>query len=174
MPATGQDARFREDLPQDMIYFRPSAKFGSTRPRLLKTKPLSSCRRALAMVADGQGFESTRRANACWFSRPVPSTARHPSRTGESRIAAAAGRVNEPSAHTHLPTLNCYLLLPIVPPGSRAAVRGCRHLRGTGEERQAGPGPRPRGDADARSFQMGPGESTRASALRSCSETGYT
>ena len=132
MPATGQDARFREDLPQGMIYFRPSAKFGSTRPRLLKTKPLSSCRRALAMVADGQGFESTRRANACWFSRPVPSTARHPSRTGESRIAAAAGRVNEPSARTDLPALNCYLVLPIVPPGSRAAVRGCRHSAGCG------------------------------------------
>ena len=35
---------------------------------------------ANSAVADGVGFEPTRRSHACRFSRPVPSTARPPIR----------------------------------------------------------------------------------------------
>ncbi len=46
------------------------------------------------MLAEGVGFEPTRRLPACRFSRPVPSTTRSPLRLGQAEILALRTNCN--------------------------------------------------------------------------------
>jgi hypothetical protein len=50
-------------------------------------------------MADGVGFEPTRRFHACWFSRPVPSTTRPPVRRRTLQFFHLLIDQNAPDGH---------------------------------------------------------------------------